>query len=264
MNHSWTFTPGLPQLDVHTLSEDWALAASLEAHWILMADSLGRRPSEWIDSQGDRMYGAVMRLATGFDLEDTIHEDDTVTATCEIVAVRKPHALSLTTFAVDGKVKARIELLTSFIKRKVKGSNKKFAKTRELWEAPDFEGDRIDDMLDSHHAMKSAPEVEGAGSSAHRIEVNRIRDFNTADFLYFKNFVQFAKAAEWAHGRGGPVRLNAERECWYYGNVEDGDVVETRVAEAEAGLLVAAHHAPDGRRIFLSRAHVAPVTIAAR
>ena len=161
-------------------------------------------------------------------------------------------------------MKARVELLTSFIKRKVKDSNKKFAKTRELWDAPDFEGDRVDDLLDAHHAMKSAPEVEGAGSSVHRIEVNRIRDFNTADFLYFKNFVQFAKAAEWAHGRGGPPRLNAERECWYYGNVDDGDVVETRVAETEAGLLVAAHHAPDGRRIFFSQAHVAPVTIAAR
>ena len=254
----------MPQLDVYSLSEDWALAAAMEAHWCLLAESMGLKPSAWIDSQGDRMYGALMRLATGFDLADPIAEDDAVAATCEMISVRKPHALSLTTFAVDGKVKARVELLTSFIKRTVKGSNKKFAKTRELWNAPDFEGERIDDLLDAHHSMKSAPDVGGAGVSIHHSEVNRIRDFNAADLMYFKNFVQFAKAAEWAHGRGGPTRLNAERECWYYGNVEDGDVIETRVVEREPGLLATAHHAPDGRRIFYSEARMSPVTIAAR
>jgi probable biosynthetic protein (TIGR04098 family) len=128
-----TFVPGLPQLNIQTLLEDWALMASVDAHWIVLAKRMGKKPSEWIDSQGDRMYGAVIWLSTKFDLDDIIKEDDTVTATCEIQSMRKPHALSVARFAVGGKVKVEMSLLSSFIKRTVRGSNKKFAKARELW-----------------------------------------------------------------------------------------------------------------------------------
>lgn len=266
MTHDFTFTAGLPHLDVHTLSEDFALASALESHWKLLADALGLKPSAWIDARGDRMYNAVISLRTAFDLADPIAEDDAVRSACEIVAVRKPHALSNTAFGVAGKEKARVDLLTSFIKRASRGSNKKFSRTGELWTAPDLEGDTVDDLLDRHHEMKRVPDLDPAdpGTFVMRTEINRIRDFNTADFLYFKNFVGIAKAAEWARGRGGPARLNARREAFFYGNVDDGEVVETRVAEPEPGVLLTAHHAPDGRRIFLSRAEMAPVTIAAR
>jgi probable biosynthetic protein (TIGR04098 family) len=266
MTRDFTFTAGLPHLDIHTLSEDWALASALESHWQLLAGSLGLKPSAWIDGRGDRMYNAVIALGTAFDLADPIGEDDAVRSSCEILALRKPHALSATTFAVDGREKARVTLLTSFIKRVSRASNKKFSRTGELWSAPDQDGDTVDDLIERHHRMKSVPEIDAdaAGTHVARTEINRIRDFNTADFLYFKNFVGLAKAAEWARGRGAATRLNARRECWFYGNVEDGDMVETRVHEPEPGVLVSAHHAPDGRRIFLSRAEMAPVAIAER
>ena len=253
--------PGLPQLDVHTLSEDWALAASLEAHWILLSDSLGLKPSAWIDAQGDRMYGAVIHLKTRFDLADTIREDDDVACRCEIVALRKPHALSVTTFSVGGTAKAEVTLLTSMIKRRTRGSNKKFARTSDLWRDDDVDPETIEALLDEHHARKSEPEE---GRVALETEIVRIRDFNTADFLYFKNFVVMAKAAEWVHGRGGPTRLNARRSVWYYGNVEDGDVVTSRVRERDDGALYVGHHAPDGRRIFTSSAEMETVEIAER
>lgn len=260
------FTAGLPQLDVYTLSEDWALASALQMHWQLLAESLGLKPSAWIDAQGDRMYNAVISLETSFDLADPIAEDDEVLSSCVITAVRKPHAHSVTSFSVNGKVKAEVKLLTSFIKRVSRGSNKKFSRTSELWTAPDLDGAVVDDLLDRHHQMKSTPVIEAADpdTCVVRTEINRVRDFNTADFLYFKNFVALAKAAEWVRGRGSPTRLNARRQSWYYGNVDDGDVVETRVHETAAGVLMTAHYAPDGKRIFLSRAEMAPVTIASR
>jgi len=266
MTHDITFTAGLPHLDVVTLSEDFALAAGLESHWQLLSGALGLKPSAWIDARGDRMYNAVISLRTTFDLAHPVAEDDTVQSCCEISAVRKPHALSHTAYRVTGAERARVSLLTSFIKRAARGSNKKFSRTGELWTAPDLAGDRVDDLLDRHHRMKSLPSLdpEAPGTFVTHTEINRIRDFNTADFLYFKNFVGLAKAAEWARGRGGPTRLNSRRDAWFYGNVEDGEVIETRVAEPEPGVLLTAHHAPDGRRIFLSRAEMTPVTIATR
>jgi len=159
MQYTSHFTAGLPQLDIHTLSEDWALATALENHWIILAQSMGLKPSDWIDSQGDRMYGAVMYLSTDFDLEDTLKEDDAFAAETEFLSIRKPHALSATRFTVDGKTKAEIRILSSFIKRKVKSSNKKFAKVRDIWTAEDFRGDLVDAELDRHHAVKSTEEA---------------------------------------------------------------------------------------------------------
>lgn len=255
-----TFTAGLPQLDIHTLSEDWALATALESHWQLLAQSLGLKPSQWIDTQGDRMYGAVMQLSTTFDLDNVLREDDEFDARTEFLSIRKPHALSVTRFAVNGAVKAEVRLLTSFIKRQVKGSNKKFSKVRDLWTAEDHDGDLIDAELERHHAMKQ----QGAmGPLAMEHEVNRIQDFNTADFLYFKNFVRIAKAAEWRENRAEAPRLNARREVWYYGNVEDGEVIQAHVdRQGDACTTVLAD--VTGRRLCLSVSTAPLVVIAPR
>ena len=255
-----TFTAALPQLDVYSLREDWALAAALENHWMLLAESLGLSPSRWIDTAGDRMYGAVIALSTRYDLDAPVLEDDAVTARTTIEAIEKPHAVSTTRFEVGGASRLEVRLLTSFIKRRQKGSNKRFSKVRDLWTAEDHDAGIVAEWLDRHHAAKS---FEDAGAVALETEINRMRDFNTADFMYFKNYIRFAKAAEWCENRGRPVRLNARRDCFFFGNVDDGDLMETRV-HRDGDRLQTTHHAPDGRRIFVSRAQTAPVTIAER
>ncbi len=260
MQYTSHFTAGLPQLDIHTLSEDWALATALENHWIILAQSMGLKPSDWLDSQGDRMYGAVMYLSTEFDLEDTIREDDAFAAETEFLSIRKPHALSSTRFTVDGKSKAEIRILSSFIKRKVRGSNKKFAKVRDIWAAEDFNGELVDAELDRHHATKS---LVTEGELAMEYEVNRIQDFNTADFMYFKNFIRISKAAEWRQNRAAPTRLNSRRDCWYFGNVEDGDTVLANVGR-DGDDCTTVLSSTDGRRLFVSLAQTPLVTIAPR
>lgn len=260
MMHRTQVIAGLPQLDIHTLSEDWALATALEGAWAILAGSLGLKPSQWLDSQGERMYGAVMALRTSFDLVEVIREDDLIEIETEILAIRKPHSWSVTRFAVAGVVKAEVWLLTSFIKRSTRGSNKKFSKVRELWKAEDFNGVEIDDLLDRHHAAKSL-EAEARPALVH--EVNRIQDFNTADFLYFKNFVRIAKSAEWRANRGQPARLNATRAGFYFGNVEDGEAIHARVGrQGDATVTLLEDSA--GRRLFLSQAMCPVVEIAVR
>lgn len=82
-------------------------------------------------------------------------------------------------------------------------------------------------------------------------EKNRIQDFNTADFLYFKNFIRIAKAAEWKVDRGNQVQLCASRECFFFGNVDDGEHLQTRISATQDGRRPASHYAPDGKMIFL-------------
>lgn len=253
-------TLGLPQLDVYTLSEDWALAAALEQVWILLAHSMGRKPSDWIDAKGDRMYGAVMALETWFDLDDPFREDDEVTIDSDLLSIRKPHAWGEVRFSTAGKVKGGVRILTSFIKRREAGSNKRFSKVRDIWTADDFNGDIVDDLLVKHHEAKS---IACNGKPAMDYEVNRIQDFNTADFLYFKNFVRISKAAEWRENRADPTRLNSHRFCYYFGNVEDGDTMRASV-ERWGDDLTTELTDTDGRRLFLSQATAPVVTIVRR
>ena len=260
MKHLTHVTAGLPHLDIHTLSEDWALATALEGAWAILSRSLGLVPSRWIDTQGDRMYGAVMALETRFDLVDVMREDDLIAVETEILAIRKPHSWSVTRFAVGGVVKAEVWILTSFIKRSTRGSNKKFSKVRDLWTAEDVNGQMIGNLLDRHHAAKTQ---EAAVRPALVHEVNRIQDFNTADFLYFKNFVRIAKAAEWRENRGQPVRLNETRSCFYFGNVEDGEEIHALVGRQGDGAVTVLQDA-GGRRLFLSQAVCPVVDIAVR
>lgn len=255
-----TVTLGLPQLDVHTLSEDWALATALEQVWILLAHSMGRKPSDWIDSQGDRMYGAVMALETCFDLVDTFREDDVVTIETEILSIRKPHAWSEIRFIANNKQKGCVRLLTSFIKRRQTGSNKRFSKVRDIWTTDDFNDDIVENLLGKHHAAKS---IQCKGQPAMEYEINRIQDFNTADFLYFKNFVRISKAAEWRYNRGEPTRLNSHRFCYYFGNVEDGERVHAFVERSEDEVVTELTDA-DGRRLFVSHATAPVISIAVR
>jgi probable biosynthetic protein (TIGR04098 family) len=255
-----TVIAGLPQLDIYTLSEDWALATALENHWRLLAECMVLRPSRWIDSQGDRMYGAVVYLTTRFDLQTTIMEDDVFVTETEIIAVRRPHALSVTRYATAGATRAEVVLLTSFIKRKERGSNKKFARIRDIWRGEDFNTPAIDALLDRHHEMKG---TEDAGEVEMTYEVNRMQDFNVADFMYFKNYVRLAKAVEWRVIRRGPTRLNCERECFFYGNVEDAEILTSRV-DMTGDRMQTGHYTSDGKRIFLSVARTEAINIAVR
>ncbi len=242
------FTVGLPHLDIYTLSEDFALAHSMEYHWSLLASSLGLKSSQWYDRKGERMYAAAIYLSTWFDLDNPISEDAVCLARTEVLAIRKPHALSKTQYLVDGTCRAEVRLLTSFVKRQRAGSNKKLSVTQDIWLEQDFGSDKIDALLEEHHNAKSRPD---AGDVQSTTEINQIQDFNAANLLYFKNFVRIAKAAEWGQNRGRPPQLNMSRDCYYYGNADDGERIDTRIARG-AGQGQTSHQTADGKRIFLS------------
>jgi probable biosynthetic protein (TIGR04098 family) len=242
-----TLLAELPLLDAVTLSEEWALAAALAAHWRLLARQLGRKPSDWFDEKGDRMYAAVLWVKTRFDLARPVREDDRIAMTTAITALRKPHALSETTFVVDGTERAQISALTCFVKRSHAGSNRKLSKVRNVWVTPDQDGARIEDVLDRHHQFKA---LEAPAAAVEPYCVNRARDFNAADLFYFRNYVRIAKATEWHHS-AGQSQESMTRECWFFGNVDDAQRLSVGFGGRD-GADVVSITADDGQRLFLS------------
>lgn len=257
---SFHVTAGMPQLGIHGLAEDWAVTAAGEGAWACLAASLGRRPSDWVDSAGQRMYAAFVALDVVQDLAVPVVEDDLVTATTRLLAIRKPHGLCETLFQVDGQTRMQVRMLTTFVRRDTAGSNKKLSKVRDVWTADDLAPAMVDDWLQRHHETK-AHVVATTPVLTH--EANRLADFNAADLFYFRNFIRLAMAAEWRANRGGAPRMTAHRAAWYYGNVDDGDQIHAAVGgppEARATELTD----DGGRRLFLSIGQTAPVDIAIR
>lgn len=260
MTQPYTFLAGMPHLDVHTLMEDWALSAGAEQHWALLSDSLKATPSKWLDNKGHRMYAAMTYASTWFDLKNPVLEDDEVVVSARFLGIRKPHAKVRTEFKVGGTVRVAVETLSVFVKRYEPGNNKRFSKVRDIWTAEDINPEQVDDTLGIHHTFKSHPDT---GPVVHEAEVLRFPDFNNADLMYFKNYVRLARVAEWKAMRGQDIRLPAFREAYFFGNANDGETVETRVA-ADGAALTTSHSLKDGQRIFLSFARTEPVSIRVR
>ena len=241
---------GLPQLDCFALGEDWAHAKALEQHWQLLAESMGRPPAAWSDSTGERVYAAVIWLAFRDDPAQPLAEDDGFSATTTLEAIRKPYALSTTRFDWGRGAGAEVRLLTGFVRRSQRGQNKKFATVRDIWTDPDRNPDLVEALLDRHHAAKAGPLPEAV---ARRHQVSRLADFNAAGLFYFRNFVRLARAAEWAAetAAGGPALRPTAREAFFYGNADDGQTLEARVALGAAGRGCAVL-SDDGRCLFRS------------
>ncbi|MCP5072652.1 MAG: hypothetical protein GY947_05060 [Rhodobacteraceae bacterium] len=240
-------TAGLPHLSIYTLSEDWMLAQALYLHWQLIARGLGKPPSQWFDTKGERMYAAVVYLQTWFDHSAPVGEDDVVTCKSELEALRKPHSLCKTTFYVNGTARASVTMISSMVKRDIAGSNKKLSKVRDLWLTKDFNDARLEAHFERHHEIKSLSIADGVVSHS---TANRLRDFNAADLFYFKNFVRVAAAAEWACNPPEATYLNTVRDCWFFGNVDDGDTIVTTVT-AKGDSVKTAHKSDSGKLLFV-------------
>ena len=251
---------GLPQLDIFTLSEVWALGEALHGVWQALAQSLGAPPGQWRDDDGRRIYAAVMALTIRTDLALPVAEDDALSWDSRLLAIRKPHAMGETVFAVGGAPRMTVCLLTSLVRRDVAGSNKKLSKVRERWTAPDAEAGLVDAWLDRHHKAKAA---RLSGPSVLRHEASRLGDFNAADLFYFRNFVAVARAAEWQENRGLPPRLAASRDAFFFGNVDDGEGMVARVAR-EGSACRTELFRDDGMLIFTCDAEAPVVDIPLR
>lgn len=261
MSYIDKFFAAIPHLDPYTISEDRVIEIASFALWENLSESLGLRPSQWIDSKGDRMYAAIMYCRTDFDLSHPTLEDALIEVKADITAIRKPHLLGVCSFTVDGREIARCNLLSSFIKRQVKGSNKKFSKVRDVWTAEDKNIEEIEELLDRHHEVKST-EHRGEVVTSHK--ANRATDFNTADFMYFKNYTRHIKSAEWQFGDGDLTKMTKSREAFYYGNVDDGMGFDMIVAKTDDNQFQSSIVTEDGRRIYLSLTEVQAVDIPIR
>ncbi|QYK43029.1 MAG: hypothetical protein KF887_08020 [Paracoccaceae bacterium] len=241
---------GMPHLGPVGLSEDWALTMACDQHWQLLAESMGIRPSCWRDSTGERVYAAVVWLAFRDDPAFPLAEDDPFTLHTALTAIRKPYALSATRIDWGRGAGAEVRLLTGFVRREARGTNKKFATVRDIWTAPDHGADAVEALLDAHHRAKSAPRP---ATVTHRHRVCRLTDFNAADLFYFRNFARLVRVAEAMEAVPRPVA----REGFLYGNAEDGQTLEVRLDPRDGGM-AAAITADDGRCLFRGLSHSAP------
>lgn len=247
------FQTGMPHLGFFSLSESFANAQAVDNHWRCLGDILGKSPSNWYDETGDRIYAAVLHLQMQRDLDHPVEEDDTVVVETNLTAARRPYSMCETVYKVNARVIHKVTTLCVLVKRDTIGTNKKFAKVRSFWGGEDLHPDEIDALLERHSLLKDG-EKHGEWVVDHK--VNRSVDFNAADLFYFRNFVQFALHNEWEQQDRSAPQLAARRDCWFYGNVDDGDTFQTLNVNTHGEVIETLIRKADDQLLFRSFAQM--------
>ncbi len=174
-----------------------------------------------------------------------------------ILGIRKPHAWSEFCCTVNGKAKASVCVLASFIRREAHGSNKMFSKVRDVWTAEDVNPELFErrTLAQHHHAKTEMHCTERVGARSEPLV-----DFNAAGLFYFRNYVRPGPSGKWRENRGKPDRLNAERHAYFFGNVDDGETMAGPLGR-EGRQRCRGGSGSGGRRLFLSLATTQSVTI---
>ncbi|MBY6260944.1 hypothetical protein EI613_03265 [Azospirillum sp. 412522] len=238
-------TVGMPQLALHGLSESWLLKECGHRHWLMLAELFGQSLPDFRDSEGTTLYATFTGLSLSGARLDHVAEHDRLDIAGRIGRISRTQYLSVQTIHANGTPVATVTLQSIFLKRTVAGDNHSVLRAlphpaprfvpvpaeespfaslcqrfrRENWEEHrGFRRDRRNP--DSQVVVDPCPAT----------------DFNGAGFLYFASFPALMDRADWALERSaGTGWHTADREIFYYGNINPGDRLIVRRCGAGTG-----------------------------
>jgi probable biosynthetic protein (TIGR04099 family) len=223
---------GMPQLDACGLSENWLQKTCGERHWQALANLVGRRPADWRDPDGDRVYAAFSYLHLSAARLDAAREDQRLTIDTQLRAIGRAQAHSRHRLWTQGHGIATLDLLSSFVARETDGSNRKVRRIDGLLRAssPDAES------ITLQHRARTLRAAWRAGAEGPSLIVQPCprHDFNGAGLLYFASFGAWTDRALWQWGLLTPQLHVRERECAFLGNADPGEAMCVRLMATES------------------------------
>lgn len=239
---------GMPNLCYNGLSENWLLKECGHRHWLAMAQAQGSEQPEFCDAGGRKVYAAFTLVRLSNARLEQIGENDAFSITSQCLPAGRAQHYSRHELWAHGQRGARIEMLSAFVRREKPGNNRSVVRAAMREQKVNHEA--IDQNLASaanafvrHGRERRAGAWNGhpdmhAGEGAESMHEAVFmpcpnNDFNGADLLYFASFQAVVDRAEWswivnARGPGRPAAI-VEREMVFYGNMNLGDSVYTRL-----------------------------------
>jgi len=257
------YCAGMPQLGLYGLSENWLLKECGHLHWMAIARAQGRAVPEFADAAGRKSYAALTAVHLHEAHLDAVTENAPFSLSVRAVSPGRAQHFSAQTLRSGNTRAARVELLSAFVRRDA-GSNRSIV--RAPVEGPEC-GDRT--LTDAALSLQARARLFRSGDGVARMGLQPVanggvlravnitpcphNDFNGAGLLYFASFQALADRAELACFGLRPA-LTAERELYFYGNIDPGETVRVELLAARDDSAEFAHwwrvrRCADGARI---------------
>ncbi|MGM9486569.1 Pnap_2097 family protein [Ideonella sp. YS5] len=225
---------GMPQLDACGLSENWLQKTCGDRHWQALARLIGRRPADWRDTRGNRVYAAFGYLRLSHARLETAQEGRRLAIATELQAAGRSQVHSRHRLSTQGRPIGVLDLLSSFVAREASCSNRKVRRIEGLLPVVDPDADAAATQQRARALRASLDVAAEPGLPALVVHPCPRHDFNGAGLLYFASFGAWVDRALWQWGRLTPGLRVRERECAFLGNADPGEAMRVRLVSAES------------------------------
>jgi probable biosynthetic protein (TIGR04099 family) len=232
---------GMPQLCLGGLSETWLLKDIGHRHWTLLAQAIGQSLPDFADENGTAIHAAFNAVSLREGDLRAARANEVLTVEGELTRLSNTQFRSLHRVATGGRLVAKVEVVSIFVRRLVPGVNRSVAAAAPLGLPPLIRRLAPAGFVATAGALRGDRWTEHFGlrrAEAHRqarlvIDPCPSQDFNGVGFLYCANFQAFVDRAEWAFFRiSSPSPTTTRRDIIYRGNIEVGDRVSVTLMAA--------------------------------
>jgi probable biosynthetic protein (TIGR04099 family) len=220
---------GMPHLNGNGLSETWLMKELGHRHWLMLARHLGMDNADFRTSDGEEAYAAICATSLMDARFNVVQANNILTIHSRLSAVSRTQTSTRHELSVHGRSVGRVELISTFVHRKIEGNNHSIARvTLAEPQALRFEfnplarnaADIRSGRLGTHLGF---PVLANKALRIFKFDPSTSQEFNGAGLFYFAEYQALVDRAleNWFPGKGPVV----QREVYFLGNIENNESV---------------------------------------
>lgn len=119
---------GMPHLNGNGLSETWLMKELGHRHWLMLARHLGIDNADFRTADGEEAYAAICATSLADARFNVVQANNILTIHSRLSAVSKTQTSTRHELSVHGKSVGKVELISTFVHRRIKGNNHSIAR----------------------------------------------------------------------------------------------------------------------------------------
>lgn len=235
------YVAGMPQLAYAGLSESWLLKECGQRHWAGIAAAHALRLPSFTDVSGRQAYAAFTAIRLSGAALDKIGEHSCFEISTSVEEAGRSQYYSRHHLSSGGRACATLHMLSAFVQRLQEGNNQSVVRAavgKHALHAPAHPAaPEAEALLQASKRFRTGVQDACLGmqlsTDAPMLECVFLpcpnTDFNGANFMYFATFQSLVDRAEWSWFRKTDLPRLAERQLYFYGNVNIGDKVRIQL-----------------------------------
>jgi probable biosynthetic protein (TIGR04098 family) len=223
----------MPQMAMSGLSENWLFKEVGDMHWSMLASALGKRSSDIVDENGERLYATFTRIRYRSQKPlSAFKENDELALSSRLSRFGSGLFFSTARGESDGEV-LEVEVMSSFSRLQEPGNSRTLIKGQPA--LPDEfsvpSAAMLPEIAREYRELRALPPAEHLQSCQY--EINPVHDINGVGLLYFASYPTIAEvclrkiwrdAADWS-----PVA----RDCCYFANSGPEETLEFGIVQLD-------------------------------